>query len=155
MPAHWPFIFLLHFLPCNEQTSSDSIIKITVPEVVAYAGKSAVIYVYVVVKEGYHIQANKVNDEFIIPTTLDINADKIIIAGKQVFPAGKKFKLEGTSDSLFVYDGKIKITIPFKASEKIQKGKYTLDAKLHYQACDNKTCFFPKTIDFSIAVKVM
>jgi len=42
MPAHWPLIFLLHFLPCNEQTSSDSIIKITVPEVVAHAGKSAV-----------------------------------------------------------------------------------------------------------------
>jgi hypothetical protein len=155
MPAHWAFIFLLHLLPCTEQASSDSIIKITVPEVVAHAGKSAVIYVYVVVKEGYHIQANKVNDEFIIPTTLDINADKIIIAGKQVFPKGKKFKLEGTSDYLFVYDGKFKITIPFKTMEKIQKGKYTLDAKLHYQACDNKTCLFPKTIDFFIAVKVI
>ncbi len=152
---HWYFIFLLHFLPYNEQTNSDSIIKITVPEVIAHAGKNAVIYVYVVVKEGYHIQANKVNDEFIIPTTLDINADEIIITRKHVFPVGKKFKLEGTSDYLFVYDGKFKITTPFKVMGKIQRGKYTLDAKFHYQACDDKTCFFPKTIDFSITVKVI
>src|SRR6266508_3950465 len=108
---HWCFIFLFHFSLCSEQASSDSIIKITVPEVIAHAGKSAVIYVYVVVKEGYHIQANKVNDEFVIPTTLDLNADTIIKTGKQIFPSGKKFKLEGTSDYLFVYDGKFKITI--------------------------------------------
>jgi DsbC/DsbD-like thiol-disulfide interchange protein len=152
---NWYFIFLLHFLPCNDQTGSDSVIKIAAPEVIAHAGKSAVIYVYVAVKEGYHIQANKVNDEFIIPTTLDINADKIIITGKQVFPAGKKFKLKGTSDYLFVYGGKFKIAIPFKVREKIRRGKYTLDAKLHYQACDDKTCFFPKSIDFFISVKVM
>ena len=152
---YWPFIFLFYVLPCNGQTVADSIVQVTVPEVIAHAGKAAVIYVYVVVKEGYHIQAHKVNDEFIIPTTLDINADKIIITGKQVFPVGKKFKLEGTSDYLFVYDGKIKITIPFKAREEIQRGKYKLDAKLHYQACDDKTCFFPKTIDFSIAVKII
>jgi thiol:disulfide interchange protein DsbD len=153
--SHLCFLFLFHFLPWNERASSDSIIRITVPEVIVHAGKSAVIYVYVVVKEGYHIQANKVNDEFIIPTSLDIITDSILVTGKQTFPAGKKFKLEGTDDYLLVYDGKFKITISFKASEKIQKGKYTMNAKLHYQACDNKSCFAPKTIDFSIAVKVM
>src|SRR5438876_425055 len=121
---HWYFIFLLHFLPFNENPRSDSIIKITAPEVIAHARKNAIIDIYVLVKEGYHIQAHKVNDEFIIPTTLDIIADEIIIMGKQIFPAGKKFKLEGTSDYLFVYDGKFKITIPFKARVKIQKGKY-------------------------------
>jgi hypothetical protein len=153
--AHWYFIFLLHFLPCKEQTSSDSIIKITVPEVIIHVGKSAVINVYVVVKEGYHIQANKVNDEFIIPTTLDIDTDRMMVMGKQVFPSGKKLKLEGTRDYLFVYDGKFKITMPLKAKEKIKKGKYMLDAKLRYQACDDKICFFPKAIDFSITVKII
>ena len=155
MMAHLPYMFLLSLLPCKEQTSADSIVKVTAPQVTVYPGKSGALYIYVAVKKGYHIQAHKVNDEFIIPTTLDINADETIKIGKQIFPTGKKFKLEGTSDYLFVYDGKFKITLQFKAREKIQEGKYTLDAKLHYQACDNKSCFFPKTIDFSIALKVI
>ena len=153
--AHWPFIFLLHFLSRNEQISADSIVQVAAPEVIAYAGKSAVMHLYIAVKKGYHIQANKVNDKFIIPTTLEINTGDIITTVKQIFPTGKKFKLEGTIDYLHVYDGNFKITIPFKTREKIQKIKYTLDAKLHYQACDNRTCFFPKTIDFSIVIKVI
>ena len=155
MPVHWPFILLLYLLPCKEQASVDSIVKVNAPEVPAYAGKSGEIHIYVTIKKGYHIQANKVNDDFIIPTTFEINTGEIITTGKQSFPSGKKFRLEGTSDYLLVYDGVFKITIPFKTFEKIKKGKYTLDAKLHYQACDNKTCYSPKTVVFSVAVKVI
>lgn len=152
---YWSFILLFYVLPCNSQTINDSIVQVTVPEVIAHAGKRAVINVYVSVKKGYHIQANKVNDEFIIPTTVEIGTHEMITTGKQLFPAGRKFKLEGTSDYLLVYDGVFKITIPFKVHEKIKKGKYLLDSKLHYQACDAKICFFPKTVGFSIAVKVV
>ena len=155
MPVHWPFILLLYLLPCKEQASVDSIVKVNAPEVTAYAGKSGEIHIYVTIKKGYHIQANKVNDDFIIPTTFEINTGEIITTGKQSFPSGKKFRLEGTSNYLRVYDGVFKITMPFKTFEKIQKGKYTLDAKLHYQACDNKTCYSPKTVVFSITVKVI
>ena len=70
MPAHWPFIFLLYLLPCKEQASADSIVKVNAPEVTAYAKKAWRDIIYVTVKKGYHIQANKVNDEFIIPTTI-------------------------------------------------------------------------------------
>lgn len=155
MSAHCLFILLLYLLPCKEQTSADSIVKVNAPDVTAYPGKSGKIHIYVTVKKGYHIQANKVNDEFIIPTTLEINTGGIITTGKQSFPAGKKIRLEGTSDYLLVYDGVFKIIIPFNAVEKNKKGKYTLDAKLHYQACDTKTCFSPKTVTFSIAVRIV
>ncbi|HEV8505046.1 MAG TPA: protein-disulfide reductase DsbD domain-containing protein [Chitinophagaceae bacterium] len=135
--------------------SSDTIVKVVAPGVSAHAGKDAVVNVSVLVKKGYHIQAHKVNDEFIIPTSLDIVENNIIITGKQAFPAGKKFKIEGSENYLLVYDGEFKITIPFKVQEEIPKGKYTLQAKLHYQACDDKTCFAPKTINFDIGVQVI
>jgi hypothetical protein len=155
MPPQWPFLFLLYLLPCKEQASADSIVKINAPEVIADAGKSGEIHIYVTIKKGFHIQANKVNDDFIIPTTLEINTGEIIETGKQSFPSGKKFRLQGTSDYLLVYDGVFKITIPFKTSEKIQRGNYTLDAKLHYQACDDKTCLSPKAAVFSVTIKVV
>jgi DsbC/DsbD-like thiol-disulfide interchange protein len=91
----------------------------------------------------------------LIPTTIKIDDDKNITTGRQEFPPAKKFKLEGTDDFLDVYDGVFEIRIPFKTIGKIPKGKYILNAKLHYQACDNKICLFPKSIEFSIPIKVI
>ena len=84
----------------------------------------------------------------LFPLLFEIKADEIITTNKQSFPAGKKFRLEGTSDYLLVYDGVFKITIPFKTFEKIRQGKYTLDAKLHYQACNTKPTLFQKRLSF-------
>ncbi len=148
-------LILVHSLTGDSASTSNGIVKISAPEFLVPAGKSSVIRVKIEVKKGYHIQANKVNNEFLIPTTLEINTDKKIILGKQVFPRSKKFKLEGTENFLDVYDGIFEISIPFKTQKTIQKRKYELGSKLHYQACDSRTCFFPKIIDFFIHVKVL
>lgn len=152
---NWPLILLFYILPCNDQAIGDSIVTVTVPEIIVQAGNSGTINVQVSIKKGYHIQANKVNDEFIIPTTIEIDGREIITTGEQLFPESKKFKLEGTADNLFVYDGNFRIAIPFKTEEKAQKGKYKFEAKLHYQACDAKTCFFPKTVVFLVTIRIV
>src|SRR6266513_724948 len=94
------FIFLLSFADLNSQCISEQIVKINVPPVTVHAGKSSAIVLNVEVKEGYHIQANKINDEFLIPATVEIAATKKIEQGGQLFPEAKKFKLEGTDDFL-------------------------------------------------------
>jgi|SRR5688572_11030185 len=142
------------FLLAGKQPASPDVLKITIPEIVVVAGESSVIKMEVEIKKGYHIQANKVNDDLLIPTTLEIAKDEGITTGRQEFPPAKKFKLEGSDNLLDVYDGNFEIRIPFKTTKKISKGQHILDAKLHYQACDHRTCLFPKTIGFSITVKV-
>lgn len=153
--AHLLAIFLLQLLARGLEKSTDDIVTLNVPEIIVSPGKNGVIQVNVTVKKGYHIQANKVQDEFIIPTTLEITASDIIATDNQLFPAAKKFRLEGTKDHLLVYDGNFKIKVPFRTKEKLEKGEYKLGATLHYQACDNKTCFFPKGIDFTISLHVI
>lgn len=151
---HWLFLFLVHSVAYPNQISSDSFVKITVPEVIVHAGEGSVIHVNVIIKQGFHIQANNVGDDFIIPTTLEINPAKNIIVGKQIFPLGKKFKLEGSESYLTVYNGAFEINIWINANAKIKKGVYLLKSKLHYQACDAHRCLFPRIIHFSIPVKV-
>jgi len=150
-------IIIVSFFPLivNKKLVSADIVKITVPEIVVSAGKKAVIKMEVEIKKGYHIQANKVNDELLIPASVKIDEDKNITTGRQEFPPAKKIKLEGADNVLDVYDGVIEIRIPFKTIETIPKGKYLLKAKLHFQACDNKTCLFPKSIEFFIPIKVV
>ena len=150
----WLTIFLVSSFTVSKQINADEIVKVNAPKVIVQAGKSSVINITVEVKNGYHIQANKVDNEFIIPTTLEIRGDKAIILKKQVFPSAKKFKLEGTDEYLDVYDGRFEISIFFRTQKEIQKGIRQLNGKLNYQACDSMRCLFPRVIEFSIDVEV-
>ena len=148
------FILFFQLLSGNAQTDADSIVRVLAPSVITRVGESKLIPVYISVKKGFHIQANKVTDEFIIPTTLEIDSNEVLSVGKQKYPAPKKIRLVGTTQYLPVYDGNFKIIVHCRIGQKVPKGKYTLQATLHYQACDHKTCFFPKTVIFPIEVQV-
>jgi len=113
-----------------------------------------VISIVVEVKKGYHVQANTVNDESLIPTTLEVNYVENMTLRKQEFPPAKQFKLEGTDSFLNVYDGQFLIKLFVTPGLEIQVGKYALEAKLRYQACDSRSCLFPRNIDFSIPIDV-
>ncbi len=139
-------------LPIGHRVS-DTIVQVNVPEITAQPGKSAEIKVFISVKKGYHIQANQVTDEFIIPTTMEIETQEIIVTEKQIFPPSRKFKLPGASDPLLVYEGDFVITIPIKVHE-VKNGRYDLPAKLSYQACDERMCYAPKTIVFSVGIVI-
>lgn len=152
---NWLSIFWIYLLSLFSHPFSADIVKITAPKTKIYPGKSAEIHIKIEVKEGYHIQAHTVTDEFLIPTTLEINGNENLIVGKQTFPKAKKFKLEGTKEDLNVYDGSFEINIVFETQKTIQKGKYAMNAKLHYQACDSKSCLFPKVIDFIIPIEIV
>ena len=143
---------ILHVSGISQQKTD--IVKITVPEIKVDRGKNSTIHVRVEVKKGYHIQANKLDDENLIPTTLSINTDGNIIMGKQAFPKSKKFRLEGSDDYLNIYEGSFDLRIAFKTTKAIQPGRYNLAAKFRYQACDSKSCLSPRTIDFFIPIEV-
>lgn len=147
----WLTIF--YFL-VNWRTSSDEIVKVSAPKVIMEAGKQSVINVSVDVANGYHIQAHKVKNEFMVATTLEIKPSNWFDFKKQIFPSTKKFKLEGTDDFLEVYDGKFEIQMFLMANRQTKKGIYSLISKLKYQACDSMRCLFPRSVDFSIEVEV-
>lgn len=149
----WLTIFLVS-VASGKQINPDAIVKVNAPRVIVGAGKHSVVNIAIEVKNGYHIQANKVSNESMIPTTLDMSSDKSLIVIKQVFPSAKKFKLEGTDEYLDVYDGRFEISIFFNTPRQTKKGLHRLDGKLNYQACDSIRCLFPRAAEFSIEVEV-
>jgi hypothetical protein len=118
-------------------------------------GEIVEIGVTVNIKEGYHLQANPVNDDFLIPTTLEVQSDKEIITGNPIYPPGESFNLEGSTDTLLVYSDKFYIEFPLKVTKKTQPGEYALKGKLHYQACDSIKCFAPRSMIFTIPIKAV
>lgn len=147
-------LLLVYPLTSSKLPTPPAIVTVTVTESIAYAGVSSTIEIWVDVKDGYHIQANKVNDESLIPTTLEVTGNGPITITNQEFPLSKQFRLEGTENYLDVYDGKFPIKLFLKPDVKTKAGSYVLNGTLRYQACDSRSCLFPRVIEFSIPVEI-
>ncbi len=105
------------------------------------------------IQSGYHINANNVSDPDLIPTTLEVDAGSLK-AGKISWPGSHKFKFSFSETELDVYEGSITIGINLKASKDIKPGKYDVTGKLNYQACNDRACFAPKDVPFSVTVTI-
>jgi len=151
----WGIILIVSLTAMNRQLLSEKeIVSVSVNETFVAPGKKTVAVIQVKVKEGYHIQADKVDDESLIALSLKITADNYFNIGDPVFPTYKLFRLEGTENSLNVFDSIFIIRLPIKASTMVKDGKYLVRGKLRYQACDTKTCLFPRTMEFDIPIIV-
>jgi hypothetical protein len=125
------------------------------PEVRIPIGESVEIDIEVTVKEAFHLQANPVNDDFLIPTTVEIKPQEDIIPGTPIYPPGKLFMLEDASDTLLVYDGTVPIKLPIRVLPAAHPEEYALEGELHYQACDSLRCFAPRSISFTIPINAV
>lgn len=105
------------------------------------------------IQSGYHINANNVSDPDLIPTTLEVDAGSLK-TGKISWPGSHKFKFSFSETELDVYEGSITIGINLKASKDIKPGKYDVTGKLNYQACNDRACFSPKDVPFSVTVTI-
>jgi hypothetical protein len=148
----WSIILIACFTGRDHPRAAErDIVSASADETFVVPGRKSFAFIRVMVKEGYHIQANKVNNKSLIPVTLEITQNKFFMAGKPVFPPYKLFHLEGTERCLNVFDSLFIIRVPVKAATGTE-GRYFIKAKLHYQACNAKTCLFPRTLDLEIPI---
>jgi hypothetical protein len=145
-------IFL--FVPFVAYSQHADIVTVTAEKLVLKAGDIKNLKIGIRIKEGFHIQANKLKDESLIPTTLMIDTTEGLLPGKSIYPTAKKYKLEGADSLLDVYDGKVEILVPVRAAIEIRPGVHHFNAVLRYQACDAKRCFFPRSLELTIFIEV-
>jgi hypothetical protein len=107
------------------------------------------------IRDGFHVNSNKPNSDLLIPTELVIPATPEVKPGKPVYPAGHDFALTfSPQEKLSVYSGEVTVKVPLTASKPLQAGTHVLRGELKYQACDDRSCFPPKTLALEIPVKV-
>jgi Disulphide bond corrector protein DsbC len=113
------------------------------------AGKLSPVILHFRVAQGLHINSHTPSDKFLIPTDFSI----LDIAGVRLnavsYPPGTIISLTfDPSAKLSVYTGEFAIQARIEATA----GYHPVQAKLHYQACDQNQCMPPKTIDVPIDV---
>lgn len=107
------------------------------------------------VERGYHINSNKPKSEFLIPTSLKIDAATDIVIGRISYPEGKDMSFAFAPDEkLNVYTGDFEVGVLVRPLRSVQSGKYMVRGTLKYQACDNAACYPPKQLPVSFAVRI-
>ncbi len=107
----------------------------------------------VVVPEGLHLQSDRPRDPTYIPTTLWVDPARATVR-ELVFPPSTDFRVEGLPEALAVFEHDILIGIDALIPSATASGNLTIPARLRYQACDNKVCYPPRTVDAAWTVKI-
>ena len=151
------FLFLLFFVGNGTAFSQETALVTIMPSKPATVakGKTTQLTVTAKIKRGFHIQANPAADEFLIPTTLTVQSSKGIVPGKPVYPPGQPYKLKGSTEDLLTYGDEVKISLPVKVMDFAPAGNANLIGKLNFQPCDDRRCFFPRSVPVKIPLKIV
>ena len=99
---------------------------------------------------GLHINSPLPKDETLIPTTFQAESSSGLRLLHTEFPAGVPFRLTvGTGEVLSTYQNELPLRLEL---EVVAKGDLLLNGKLHYQACDNASCFPPRDLPVQLAI---
>jgi len=104
-------------------------------------------------KSGYHVNSDKPADEYLIPLKLTWAKDPLQTE-QIVYPKPQTEKYSFSLTPLSVFSGNFEIATRFKAPPTAAPGPAFMKGKLRYQACNNKECLPPKTVDVSVTLDI-
>jgi len=134
--------------------SPDSVITIrtVAPDGPLQAGQPAVIGVDLSIAKPYHINSDRPLEDYLIPTTLELEPVAGLTFGKPVFPAAPIKKLPISDSPMAVYEGSVRISVEITPDASFRQKDIVLKGHVRYQACDDRACLPPVRKPFSIAL---
>lgn len=126
----------------------------TPEKVTAKIGSTVQVKVSLEVRPGYHCNSNKPSDEYLIPLRLTW-APGPLESPEVSYPTPQMEKYSFSPTPLSVYTGNFDLMTKFKVSASAMPGQAIITAKLRYQACNDRMCLQPKTIDVSVPIDII
>lgn len=103
--------------------------------------------------EGFHMNSHTPAEPYLIPLSLKWTLGPVEAADVE-YPKPETLKLPFEAKPLSVLTGKCTFVTKFKLPASAKPGPLTVLGKLRYQACNDKACFPPKTLDVKLPVNV-
>lgn len=137
------------------QTPPAQIVRAEASPVEMERGNTSEALIKLSITSGYHINANPASYPYLIQTELIVpSANGVAITGQVIYPQAQTRKFAFDPNPLAVYEGDVTIRAPLSANADANTGAFSLSGKLRAQACDDKQCYPPRTIDVSIPVTI-
>ncbi len=142
------FVFVLAgtFSNLNAQTISGSVGAAT-------RGAAARGSVVMNIPGGLHVNSNRPNSEYAIPTRVSLTANGA--KGVSVsYPRGRNRKFGFSDDALNVYEGRAVFPFTVKIPANFKGDTLKVRAVVKFQACTEEVCYAPKTQEITLTAKV-
>ncbi len=136
------------FAAVNAQTVTGSIAGGTVTR-----GKSSRATVYLTMPSGLHVNSNRPNSEYAIPTTVRASARGAKV-GPVSYPRGHNRKFEFSENRINVYDGRAAFGFNVTVPATYKGDTVRVNVTVKYQACTNEVCYAPKSKNITLTAKV-
>lgn len=138
------------------QTSSKAVVTTSAagPSSPAAAGATFDATVTLQIKSGYHINAQKPTEDYLIGTKLEAKPPAGVTVTKTGYPAAKYETFTFSDKPLAVYEGTAVIKVTFKADASAAAGATEIPCKVTFQACNDQQCLPPSTVDVTIPVEI-
>jgi hypothetical protein len=150
---------LLLSSPAGSQTPSGK--DVVAPE--AYAshdpvarGMSFQVAVVLKIRNGFHVNAREVTEDYLIPTDLRAEVPAGFKLGTVTYPKGtlQTFTF-AKNKKLNVYSGNVTILLPLTVLPTAPLGVQHVPMKLRYQACSTEICLPPVTKEIDATLNVV
>ena len=115
------------------------------------AGKTVEGSLTVRIRPGYHINSNRPAEEYLIPTKLTWNTQGL--EAEVTYPESELFISQFSEEAMLVFSGEIEFKTRFKTPAKLPAGLTEITGTLRYQACTDKACLAPTSLDVTIPLR--
>ncbi len=106
------------------------------------------------VRPGYHTKSDRPSEDYLIPLRLTWDPQAPLQAVEILYPKPKLEKFEFTEKPISVLDGEFEIVTRFRRAPNAMPGPAFLSGKLRYQACNDRMCFPPKTVEVKVPLLI-
>ena len=145
--------------PAGSQTPSGK--DVVAPQ--AYAshdpvarGMSFQVAVVLKIRNGFHVNAREVTEDYLIPTDLSAEVPAGFKLGAVAYPKGTLQTFTFSKNKkLNVYSGNVTILLPLTVLSTAPLGTQHITMKLRYQACSTEICLPPVTKDVGATLNIV
>jgi thioredoxin:protein disulfide reductase len=122
--------------------------------VILKRGATQAVEFIIQVKNGYHVNSNTPSDEYLIPLRFTFAGESPVQVADVEYPKPSLEKFAFSEKPVSVFQGDIRTKALFKAGPNTPAGVSAVQGKLRYQACNDRMCLPPRTLDVKIPVEV-
>ncbi|MDQ7817139.1 MAG: protein-disulfide reductase DsbD [Melioribacteraceae bacterium] len=102
----------------------------------------------------WHINSNKPNDEFLIPSVIAVKGNGVKLTSVK-YPQAHDITLSFSDTPVSVYEGDIKFELIISVDKSAAAGKQTIEVKLNYQACNDQSCLPPNSASANMTLEIL
>ena len=147
-------IFMIFGLQSFAQNQDVVNISVVEKSLKIMQGEQVSVTLSITVNPTWHINSNKPNDDFLIPSEITARGNGLKLIGVK-YPKAHELKLSFSEELVSVYEATSNAKLTFETSHDAPIGKQIIIITLDYQACNDVSCMPPNTTTTEYELEVI